>query len=148
MLESRNRALIFNWTATGMRESERVPYGPEQYIRYSDHQRLIAAASESVPSETERKENPPRLWRVRFDAWYEAHRDPGQTSKQPERERGYVIVQADDSERAIKAALKWAEDGLFKSKGRKFLSVEHRETAALKLPMNLDVLGERRSEVK
>ena len=78
-----------------------------------------------------------RLWRVQFDVWYDAHRDPGRKPKQPECEKGCVIVQATDSEGAIKAALTWAENGLFRSKGRKFLSIEHRETAALKFPMEV-----------
>jgi hypothetical protein len=46
----RRPVTIFNWTATGMSAAERRPYGPEQYIKYSDHQRLIAAASETTPA--------------------------------------------------------------------------------------------------
>lgn len=46
--QSQRPATIYNWTATGMRASERVPYGPQQYISYSDHQRMLDALRELV----------------------------------------------------------------------------------------------------
>lgn len=69
------------------------------------------------------------IWRSRFDFWYERKR------KEPLREIFWCLVEAPNSEEAIKLAEAFAE-----SQGRmdlKLLGFEHRQTGAVQLPAAL-----------
>ena len=76
-----------------------------------------------------------RLYKTRLDCWYQPHRDPGQKAKPPKRVVVVLTHEAADSDDAIKLAVKWADDNAPGSKGRRLLSIEHRSTGTLKLPI-------------
>ena len=80
-----------------------------------------------------------RLWKTRVDCWYEPHRNIGQKPKQPKRVVRWVLTEAPTSADAINGALEYAERTASASKGRRWMSFEHRETAAIKLPMELPI---------
>ncbi len=86
-----------------------------------------------------------RLWRSRVDCWYEPHRDPGQKPKAPKRIVRWVLVEAENSEAAIKAALDWADSTASPTQGRVWLKFEHRQTGSITLPLDCSALGGRRA---
>jgi hypothetical protein len=71
------------------------------------------------------------------DCWYEPHRDPGQKPKPNQRVVRYVILEAPDSEEAIKRAIAWADKTASPTKGRRWLSFEHRSTGPVTFPMEV-----------
>jgi hypothetical protein len=75
------------------------------------------------------------LWKSRIDCWYEPAKKI--VGEKPYRFIRWVLVEAENSEAAIKAAVQWAGDTapMF---GVKWLSFEHRETLGpIKLPFEL-----------
>ena len=69
------------------------------------------------------------IWRSRFDLWYE------RKNKSPLREVFWCLVEAPNSEEAVKAAQEFAEHSA--RMDLKLRGVEHRQTGTVKLPVAL-----------
>ncbi len=82
-----------------------------------------------------------RLWLSRVDCWYEPHRDPGQKPKDPKRIVRWVLLEAENSEAAVKAAVEWANRTASPTQGRRWLRFDHRQTGAITLPLDVAALG-------
>ncbi len=78
------------------------------------------------------------LWQSRVDCWYAPHRDPGAKVKPNVQVPVFVMLEAPDSETAIKRALEWADSNAPRSKGRKLVSIEHRSTGPVRLPLEVN----------
>lgn len=79
-----------------------------------------------------------RIFRVHVDCWYMPHRNPGAKEKKPVCQPTFVMLEATDTEAAIKAAREWADTTAPGSRGRKLVSIEQRSAATVKLPMRVD----------